>query len=132
MLLLAQVLVCTDLWKDSETLHAAYCDSLGVTEAFILNGMKNAIAEASAGHLLIDLKKWEYEVIVNPDLHQVSHSTEAYYKVDYRLQHVESVIPEGHSLHTGSIMEVKKMSLSCSIFLLEANERKPEDTHRSD
>ena len=33
-----QVLVCTDLWKDQKVLHAAYCDSLGVTEAFIKNG----------------------------------------------------------------------------------------------
>ena len=65
------MLVCTDLWKDSKTLHAAYCDSQGVTEAFILNGMKNAIAAASAGQKLIDLKKWEYEVVVNPELHQV-------------------------------------------------------------
>ena len=67
----SQVLVCTDLWKDRETLHAAYCDSRGVTEAFILNGMKNAIAAASSGTQLIDLSKWQYEVIVNPEQLQV-------------------------------------------------------------
>ena len=64
--------MCTDLWKDEKTLHAAYCDSKGVTEAFILNGMKNAISAASSGRIQIDKQKWQYDVVVNAEQHQVN------------------------------------------------------------
>lgn len=66
-----QVLVCTDLWKDRATLHQAYCDSQGVTEAFIKNGLRNAIQAVSYGQASVDLAEWEYEVLVNPDSRQV-------------------------------------------------------------
>ena len=66
-----QVLVCTDLWKDQKVLHAAYCDSLGVTEAFIKNGMANAVAAASCGAIRMDEDKWAYDVIINAEEQQV-------------------------------------------------------------
>ena len=66
-----QVLVCTDLWKDQKVLHAAYCDSQGVTEAFIKNGMANAVAAASCGAIRMDEAKWVYDVIVNAEDQQV-------------------------------------------------------------
>lgn len=68
----SSLLLCTDLWKKSSILHAAYDDSQGVTREFIINGMK---------HMLRTLKHpcagedqsllWDYEVIVNAELRQV-------------------------------------------------------------
>lgn len=69
--LLVQFLLCTDLWKDAETLHSAYCDSGGVTEAFIKNGLANALATASQGSFRMDQAAWEYRVVVNPEAMQV-------------------------------------------------------------
>ena len=56
-----QIFMCADLWKDTETLRAAYHDSKGVTEAFIKNGMQHALRTLgceAAGHP----SKWDYEV----------------------------------------------------------------------
>lgn len=58
---LPQIFLCADLWKDTATLRAAYHDSLGVTEAFIKNGMQHALRTLgceAAG----DASKWDYEV----------------------------------------------------------------------
>lgn len=63
-----QVLLCTDLWKDATVLHAAYCDSRGVTEAFIKNGLKCALGAVSAGS---QAQGWTYDVVVNAELQQV-------------------------------------------------------------
>ena len=68
---LSQVLLCTDLWKDQKVLHAAYCDSQGVTQQFILNGMKNALLAVSRGRVQMDTKAWQYDVVVNPIKRQV-------------------------------------------------------------
>ena len=73
-----QVLLGADLWKDSEVLHAAYCDSVGVTRAFIKNGVANALKAASAGKASIDVGQWDYEVVVNPKKLQVSFSTQRF------------------------------------------------------
>lgn len=56
-----QVLLCTDLWKDTATLAAAYGDREGVTEAFIKNGMRHALRTLGcrdAG----EAANWEYQV----------------------------------------------------------------------
>jgi dimethylhistidine N-methyltransferase len=66
-----EVLLCTDLWKDKAVLHAAYCDSKGVTEAFIKNGMQNALQAVSRAHVALDMAKWQYDVVVNEDDRQV-------------------------------------------------------------
>ena len=55
--------LCTDLWKDAATLHAAYCDSQGVTEAFIKNGMVHALHALGVGS---DPSCWQYDVVINP------------------------------------------------------------------
>lgn len=52
-------------------LHRAYCDSKGVTEAFIKNGAKHAMLAASNGSVSINAEKWDYDVVVNPDKTQV-------------------------------------------------------------
>lgn len=63
------VLGC-DLMKAADTLHAAYCDSAGVTEAFIKNGMRHALR--SVGHPLAEREDcWDYEVLVNAEEEQV-------------------------------------------------------------
>lgn len=62
------MLLCTDLWKDATVLHAAYCDSRGVTEAFIKNGLKCALGAVSAGS---QAQGWTYDVVVNAELQQV-------------------------------------------------------------
>jgi Histidine-specific methyltransferase, SAM-dependent len=57
----SRLFLCADLWKDAATLRAAYCDSKGVTEAFIKNGMANALRQL--GHPAAgDPENWEYEV----------------------------------------------------------------------
>ena len=52
-------------------LHAAYCDSQGVTEAFIKNGMSHALA-ALGCHEGRSPDAWKYDVVVNPKTRQVS------------------------------------------------------------
>ena len=52
-------------------LHAAYCDSQGVTEAFIKNGMSHALA-ALGCHEGRSRDAWKYDVVVNPKTRQVS------------------------------------------------------------
>ncbi|KAL3696043.1 hypothetical protein R1sor_010119 [Riccia sorocarpa] len=66
-----RLFLCTDLWKNEEILRAAYHDKHGVTEAFIKNGMRNALGKI--GYLVSadDEKSWIYEVEVNPQLKQV-------------------------------------------------------------
>ena len=60
-----QVFLCTDLWKDAQVLHAAYCDSKGVTEACIKNGMVHALhALGTKGH--VGPHAWTYDVVINP------------------------------------------------------------------
>ncbi|DBA68320.1 TPA: hypothetical protein ACH3X2_013633 [Trebouxia sp. C0005] len=60
-----QIFLCTDLWKDAKTLHAAYCDSQGVTEAFIKNGMTHALHAVGVG-AQADPACWLYDVVINP------------------------------------------------------------------
>ena len=67
-----QVFLCTDLWKDAATLHAAYCDSKGVTEAFIKNGMLHALHALGVG-AQAKPECWEYDVVINPVDRRVSH-----------------------------------------------------------
>lgn len=58
-----QVLLCADLWKDRDTLHAAYCDREGVTEAFIKNGIAHAFGSLGADcAVAADPDNWNYEV----------------------------------------------------------------------
>lgn len=71
MTVLSQVLLCTDMWKDAGTLHAAYHDSQGVTEQFIKNGMSHAMSQLGV-HLPDQAADWTYDVVVNPTLQQVS------------------------------------------------------------
>lgn len=67
-----QVLLCADLWKDRKTLHAAYCDREGVTEAFIKNGVAHAFASfGKEGSKAVDPVNWDYEVDVNATDQQV-------------------------------------------------------------
>ena len=70
-----QVFVCTDLWKDRGILHRAYCDAKGVTEAFIKNGLENAVREISYGAVQISSDDWKYEVVINDVKTQVSGET---------------------------------------------------------
>lgn len=60
-----QIFLCTDLWKDAKTLHAAYCDSQGVTEAFIKNGMTHALHAVGVGAQAAPAC-WLYDVVINP------------------------------------------------------------------
>ena len=71
MLSCLQLFLCADLWKDAGMLHAAYCDSQGVTESFIKNGLANALNVLG---IPMPLKAcdWTYDVVVNADLQQVS------------------------------------------------------------
>ena len=58
-----QVLLCADLWKDQAVLHAAYCDSQGVTEAFIKNGVAHAFGSLGpTAAAAADPASWDYEV----------------------------------------------------------------------
>ena len=59
-----------DLMKAADTLHAAYNDSAGVTDAFIKNGMRHALR--SVGHPSAERDDaWDYEVVVNAEEEQV-------------------------------------------------------------
>lgn len=59
------------MWKDTRTLYAAYHDQPGVTEAFIKNGMRCALA--LLGHATTEAEEatWRYDVIVNETLRRV-------------------------------------------------------------
>ncbi|KAI5060176.1 hypothetical protein GOP47_0025114 [Adiantum capillus-veneris] len=63
--------LCADQWKDTSTLYKAYHDDKGVTEAFIKNGMKNALA--LLGHTVSkeELDSWSYHVQINSKLRRV-------------------------------------------------------------
>ena len=63
--------LCADLWKDACTLKSAYHDSAGVTEAFIRNGLHNALRTLGLSQESPDIAKWPYHVVVNPELQQV-------------------------------------------------------------
>ena len=65
-----QVFLCCDLWKDRAMLHAAYCDSQGITERFIKNGMAHAMAALDCADRA-DPHSWVYDVVVNPNTRQV-------------------------------------------------------------
>lgn len=70
------LLLCTDLWKDEATLHAAYDDSKGVTREFIINGMCHALR--TLGHPCADHENlWTYEAVVNKEERQVEMWVEA-------------------------------------------------------
>ena len=56
-----QVLLCADLWKQRDVLHAAYCDREGVTEAFIKNGLRHAFGSLSCA-AAANPDNWDYEV----------------------------------------------------------------------
>ena len=66
-----QLLLCTDLWKDPGVLRAAYHDGAGVTERFIKNGMRHALA--TLGHPTAQEAEalFDYEVVVSPEKMQV-------------------------------------------------------------
>ena len=72
MEVVAQVLLCTDLWKDEKVLHAAYHDSQGVTEAFIKNGMVNALTTLGVPGASTLVADWQYVVKVNKEKQQVT------------------------------------------------------------
>lgn len=55
------MLLCADLWKQRDVLHAAYCDREGVTEAFIKNGLRHAFGSLSCP-AAADPDNWDYEV----------------------------------------------------------------------
>lgn len=59
------------MWKDMGKLYAAYHDREGVTELFIKNGMRCALA--LLGHVTTDAEEatWIYEVVVNKTLRRV-------------------------------------------------------------
>ena len=71
---LLQIFLCTDLWKDAKTLHAAYCDSQGVTEAFIKNGMTHALHAVGVGAQAAPAC-WLYDVVINPVDRRVRNQT---------------------------------------------------------
>lgn len=56
-----QVLLCADMWKKQDMLHAAYCDREGVTEAFIKNGLRHAFGSLGCA-TAADPANWDYEV----------------------------------------------------------------------
>jgi len=66
-----QIFLCADMWKDKRMLYAAYHDRPGVTELFIKNGMRCALA--LLGHTTTKAEEavWRYEVIVNEKLRRV-------------------------------------------------------------
>ena len=55
------MLLCADLWKQRDVLHAAYCDREGVTEAFIKNGLRHAFGSLSCA-AAANPDNWDYEV----------------------------------------------------------------------
>ena len=66
--LVPQIFLCTDLWKDTETLRAAYHDSKGVTEAFIKNGIQ---PEDVAGQVFEAIKNDQFYIVpAQPNIEQ--------------------------------------------------------------
>ena len=55
------MLLCADMWKRRDVLHAAYCDREGVTEAFIKNGLRHAFGSLACA-AAADPANWDYEV----------------------------------------------------------------------
>eukprot|EP00249_Psilotum_nudum_P030628 c43427_g1_i1 orf=292-2445(+) len=67
----SRMFLSTDMWKDENTLHAAYFDRNRVTERFIKNGMKNALS--AIGHEVAEEEEdsWIYRVQINQHLRRV-------------------------------------------------------------
>ncbi|MCO5597245.1 hypothetical protein L7F22_051321 [Adiantum nelumboides] len=63
--------LCADQWKDTSILYKAYHDDKGVTEAFIKNGMKNALALLGHAVSRDDIDSWLYHVQINSKLRRV-------------------------------------------------------------
>ena len=61
----------SDMWKEKSVLHAAYCDSKGVTERFIKNGVRNAFR--TLGYAVSDEEEasWIYNCKVNDVMRRV-------------------------------------------------------------
>lgn len=66
-----QIFLCADMWKDSKKLYAAYHDRSGVTELFIKNGMRCALALLNHATSEAEEASWVYEVVVNKTLRRV-------------------------------------------------------------
>lgn len=75
------------MWKDTATLFAAYHDKKGVTELFIKNGMRCALALLGRATTAAEEAAWDYEVVVNDSLRRV----EMYLKFTE-----EMALPEHH------------------------------------
>lgn len=102
------LLLCCDLWKDMDVLHAAYDDSKGVTRKFIINGMHHALS--SLGHpAAYDPALWQYDAIVNPDGRQVEMWLTA-------KAPVHNIVPEIH-IAAGEkvLMEISRKFTPCDI-----------------
>ena len=65
-----QILLCTDHWKDAQTLHAAYYDDQGIMAEFMKNSLKHAVSSLQ-GSRDVDVSDWIYEVTVDADKRQV-------------------------------------------------------------
>ncbi|MCO5570867.1 hypothetical protein L7F22_024596 [Adiantum nelumboides] len=63
--------LCADQWKDTTILYKAYHDDKGATEAFIKNGMKNALAILDHTVSNEDMDSWLYHVQINSKLRRV-------------------------------------------------------------
>lgn len=83
------LLLCTDLWKDPAVLHLAYDDPKGVTREFILNGMRHALRSLDHPAAEHAMQNFEYECIVNTELHQVEMWVKAKESVDRVLPGVD-------------------------------------------
>ena len=125
------LLLCTDLWKDRDVLHAAYDDSQGVTREFIINGMCHALR--TLGHPLAARPAlWAYEAVVCSELQQVEMWVEAQEDVNHVLPGVsvakgERVLmeisrkftPQGIAAlaqRAGLCIEVREVSYSSSSY----------------
>lgn len=78
------------MWKDTAKLYAAYHDTKGVTELFIKNGMRCALALLGHTTTPAEEETWVYEVVVNDVLRRV----EMYLKFTEEMH-----LPE-HNIHT--------------------------------
>lgn len=67
----SQIFLCADMWKDTAKLYSAYYDKKGVTELFIKNGMRCALALLGHNTTPSEEDAWIYEVVVNEDLRRV-------------------------------------------------------------
>lgn len=57
-------MLCADMWKRRDVLHAAYHDREGVTEAFIKNGLRHAFGSVGCADAA-DPANWDYQVRVS-------------------------------------------------------------------